>query len=294
MKSLFQWVMAATLICGTGVFTSCSVKDDLPVSPDQPEKGMPRVSKVYHGGSLVWKKNVMGSWITVIDRVDERALVDEYFWTGNRLDSIIEVTNNVIWDLEYDEQGRLVHQVSRFGNDDYTYEYDSKGRLSKSFRSILYDEDGRFNRVVTEYIYNGDKLSKAVKHDTLDGEEGVSTEEDTYTWEGDNVVSLSIVRTDADGYVTEETITAEYSTYLNPFKNFIPFLQKNFALSLKDEMWIWSKNVPKAMSASEKDHNEYDCKTTGDRITTFHSHLLAESETIFTEITSDYDIEYLD
>ena len=82
--------------------------------------------------------------------------------------------------------------------------------------------------------------------------------------------------------------------YLNPFKNFIPFLQKNFALSLKDEMWIWSQNVPKAMSASEKDHNEYDCKTTGDRITTFHSHLLAESETIFTEITSDYDIEYLD
>ena len=59
-------------------------------------------------------------------------------------------------------------------------------------------------------------------------------------------------------------------------------------------MWAFSKNVPKMMSVGENARYEYDCTITGDRITTFHSHALVESETIFTETTSKYDIEYLD
>ena len=65
-------------------------------------------------------------------------------------------------------------------------------------------------------------------------------------------------------------------------------------LSLLDKMWACSKNVPKMMSSGEKTRYEYDCTITGDRITTFHPHTLVESETIFTETTAEYDIEYLD
>jgi hypothetical protein len=61
-----------------------------------------------------------------------------------------------------------------------------------------------------------------------------------------------------------------------------------------DEMWAWSKNVPSMIKTSEKDHNDYECKTTGDRVTSFQSHTLAEGETIFTESTHNFDIEYLD
>lgn len=88
------------------------------------------------------------------------AEIKNIFWTGNRLDSVKDVATNLLWYMEYDAQGRLVHEYTRSGSIDNTY--------------------------------------------------------------------------------------------------------------------------------------EYDCTTTGDRITTFHTHTLVESETIFTETTAEYDIEYLD
>ena len=138
-------------------------------------------------------------------------------------------------------------------------------------------------------------MKKTVERNYLYGDEVVNIEESEYTWDGDNVVSLSIVRTGADGTViSKETITAEYSDYLNPFRNFVHFQQGYISLTLMDKMWAFSKNVPKMMSVGENARYEYDCTITGDRITTFHSHALVESETIFTETTSKYDIEYLD
>ena len=295
MKKMMHWVMAATLIFGTGVFTSCSFNDDFPVIPDSSEKAMPKVSKIYKAGHMVLKQNVMGSWMTFMDKVDERAVDYEFFWTGNRLDNIKEVANDAMWDLEYDAQGRLVHESTRIGSFDNTYEYDSKGRLSKSIKLVRADEEGHYNRTVSDYTYDGDKLKKTVEHDYIYGIEGVSTMVSDYTWDGDNVVSLSILRTDADGIVTSsETIIAEYSTYLNPFRNSVHFEQGYFGLSLMDTMWACSKNVPKMMSSGEKARYEYDCTVTGDRITTFHSHALVQSETIFNETTCDHDIEYLD
>ena len=295
MKKFFQWVMAATLVCGASVFTSCSFNDDFPVSPDQPETTMPRVSKIYKEGHMVYKKNVMGSWMTVMDKVNERALDREFFWTGNRLDSAKDVVTDTTWEMEYDEQGRLVHEYTRLGSFDCTYEYDNKGRLSKTMRFVLYDEEGYYDRYFAEYTYDGDKLKKTVERNYLYGDEVVNIEESEYTWDGDNVVSLSIVRTGADGTViSKENITAEYSDYLNPFRNFVHFQQGYISLTLMDKMWAFSKNVPKMMSVGENARYEYDCTITGDRITTFHSHALVESETIFTETTSKYDIEYLD
>ena len=34
---MFQWVIAAALMCGTSVFTSCTSKNDNPVAPAQPD-----------------------------------------------------------------------------------------------------------------------------------------------------------------------------------------------------------------------------------------------------------------
>ena len=294
MKKMMQWVLAATLVCGASVFTSCSVKGDLPVIPDQPEKAMPRVSKIYKEGHMVYKKKVKDSWMTIIDKVNEKAVFKEFFWTSNRLDSVNDVLTETLWCMEYDAQGRLVHEYTRLGSFDCTYEYDSKGRLSKSIESVLYDEEGNYDRHFVAYTYDGDKLKKTVECSYLYGDEVDSTVESEYTWDGDNVVSLSIVRTDADGTVTTETITAEYSDYLNPFRNFVHFQQGYIGLTLMDKMWACSKNVPKLMSAGDNTRYEYDCTITGDRITTFHSHALAEGETIFTETTSKYDIEYLE
>jgi hypothetical protein len=45
------------------------------------------------------------------------------------------------------------------------------------------------------------------------------------------------------------------------------------------------------MTSSENAHHDYDCKITGDLVTTFHSHTLAEAEVVSNESMYDYDIE---
>ena len=52
-----QWVLAATLVCGASVFTSCSSdNDDSPViNPDEPQQQLADYTIIYygHGGAVV-------------------------------------------------------------------------------------------------------------------------------------------------------------------------------------------------------------------------------------------------
>ena len=54
MKRLNQWVLAVTLICGAGVYTSCSSNDDTPTVPSQQEM----------------EKSLVGLWYEEFDCVD--------------------------------------------------------------------------------------------------------------------------------------------------------------------------------------------------------------------------------
>ena len=299
MKKIMNWVLAATIICGASVFTSCNIVDN-PVNPDPSEKTEPRISKIFRSGHMLMKRNVMGMWVTIMDREDERDLKYGFFWTGNRLDSIVAYAGdpkyNTTYVMEYDEQGRLIHEYSTGGSYDWKFEYDSKGRLFKMHYAILWDE-GIYNRYVTSYIYEGDKVTKTIKKGIIYNVQGGpfnKTEECVYTWDGDNVVAMSEVRTDEEGNVeASSNFTATYSANLNPFRNILQFQMGTFGLSIQDELWAMSKNVPTTISTDGDSGNEYDCVTTGDLVTTFHSHTLAESPTMFSEITYDHDIEYL-
>ena len=296
---MIQWMFAAILICGTTVFTSCDNNSDNPVNPDPSEKTVPRISKIFKSGHLLMKRNMMGTWVTIREIENERALSYEFFWTGNRLDSINfysgDPTYNVTYDMEYDEQGRLVHDSSRGGKYDYVFEYDSKGRLSKMYYAILWDE-GLYNRYVTSYIYEGDKLIKSIEEGSVYNQNGgpfTCTEEHVFTWDGDNVVAMSEVRTDVDGYVKSDNFTAEYSANLNPFRNLLHFRTIRLGISSYDDLWALSKNVPSRITSSGNTLEDYECKTTGDLVTSFHTHTLAESETMYYELENDYDFEYL-
>lgn len=298
MKKI-KWMMAAILICGTSVFTSCDNNSDNPVNPDPAEKTMPRISKIFKSGHLLMKRNTMGTWVTIREIENERALSYEFFWTGNRLDSIKSYpgnpTYNVTYDMEYDEQGRLVHDSSRGGNYDYVFEYDSKGRLSKMYFAILWDK-GIYSRYVTSYIYEGDKLIKSIEEGSVYNQNGgpfTRTEEHVFTWDGDNVVAMSEVETDVDGYVKSDNYTVEYSANLNPFRNLLHFRVRSMGISSYDELWALSKNVPSRIISSEITLQDYECKTTGDLVTSFQTHTLAESETMYHESGNDYDFEYL-
>ena len=297
---MIQWMFAAILICGTSVFTSCDNNSDNPVNSDPSEKTVPRISKIFKSGHLLMKRNTMGTWVTIREIENERALSYEFFWTGNRLDSIKSYpgnpTYNATYDMEYDEQGRLVHDSSRGGKHDYVFEYDSKGRLSKMYFAILWDKD-LYSRYVTSYIYEGDKLIKSIEEGSVYNQNGgpfTCTEEHVFTWDGDNVVAMSEVRTDEEGNVEASgNCTIEYSANLNPFRNVLHFMAVGFGLSIEDEAWAMSKNVPSSIYTGANTLNEYDSKTTGDLVTSFHSHTLADSPIIFMESEADCDFEYL-
>jgi len=299
MKKIMNWVLAATIICGASVFTSCNIVDN-PVNPDPSEKTEPRISKIFRSGHMLMKRNVMGMWVTIMDREDERDLKYGFFWTGNRLDSIVAYAGdpkyNTTYVMEYDEQGRLIHEYSTGGSYDWKFEYDSKGRLFKMHYAILWDE-GIYNRYVTSYIYEGDKVTKTIKTGSIYNLQGgpfTKTEECVFTWDGDNVVAMSEVRTDAEGNVeASDNCTIEYSANLNPFRNVLHFMAVGFGLSIEDEAWAMSKNVPSSINTGENTLNEYDSKTTGDLVTSFHSHTLADSPIIFMESEADCDFEYL-
>ena len=240
-----------------------------------------------------------GTWVTVSETKSMSRLEYEFFWTGNRLDSVkfysADPRYNSTYVLEYDEQGRMIHEYRTGGNYDWKFEYDSKGRVSKMHYAILWDE-GIYNRYVTSYIYEGDKVTKTIKNGVVYNVQGGpfnKTEECVFTWDGDNVVAMSEVRTDIDGYVKSDNFTVEYSANLNPFRNLLHFQTISLGISSYDDLWALSKNVPSRITSSGNTLQDYECKTTGDLVTSFHTHTLAESETTYYESENDYDFEYL-
>ena len=46
-KKLFQWAMAAALICSASVFTACTSNDDNPVKPDKPATDKVHLTQQY-------------------------------------------------------------------------------------------------------------------------------------------------------------------------------------------------------------------------------------------------------
>jgi hypothetical protein len=104
---------------------------------------------------------------------------------------------------------------------------------------------------------------------------------------------MSEVETDVDGYVKSDSYTVEYSANLNPFRNLLHFRVRSMGISSYDELWALSKNVPSRITSSGNTLQDYECKTTGDLVTSFHTRTLAESETMYFESENDYDFEYL-
>ena len=293
MRKVMSWLMAAAMMGATALFIACSNSDNY-VNPRSTAKKQPKIWKIYKSGTSVVKSNLMGNWMTIIDKVEDRVLEDEFFWTGDRLDSVKTGIDQATWYMEYDADGRLVHKYNHLGSIDYTFEYDSQNRLSKTIRYIR-AEDENFNKHIIDYTYDGDKLTKSVIVKHIYGYEGTLTEVNDFTWKGDNVVGLSTLLIDAEGHVTDsQDLIAEYSTYQNPFRNMIHFATKDVVLTVNDEMWAYSKNMPKRIIAGPGSVNEYNCKTVGSLLTSFHTFHKIEAETVLAEDVSDYDFEYID
>ena len=155
MNRMMQWVLAATLtICGASVFVACS-NDDNPVAPQ--DKPLPKVSKIYSSSVVKAERNVDGQWTTLYEQVNERALLYDFQWTGDRLESIQTTERSMV--LTYDDNQHIINAWLNGTRLNYAYEYDAQGRLARMVETMPFD-DTIDHIYYTTFFYNGDKLVK--------------------------------------------------------------------------------------------------------------------------------------
>lgn len=107
MKRHHNLLAALLLATATLGLAACSEKEN----DNENQDPQPRVVRVYAATHTLTEmySAVTDTWVTIIDNTNERDVIDEFFYTGDRLDSLVEHAkprfNHV--HFTYDNQGRL-------------------------------------------------------------------------------------------------------------------------------------------------------------------------------------------
>jgi YD repeat-containing protein len=296
MKQM-KWVLAATMIfCGASVFTACS-NEDTPVAP---EKSLPKISKVYSATMVKAERKVGDQWMTLYENVSERALLYDFQWTGDRLESIRiperEKSPERLWLLTYDNQHRIINAKLSNTRHNFAYEYDAQGRLARMIETMPWDNTVD-HVYTTTYTYNGDKLAKSVKTSELNGGEDVSPtaslkEVTTYAWQGDNVVSMTIESDLLNGDHSAESYSYEYNTLLNPFQHDLLIQTGVYSMAGIKGAYL-SKNLTKTTTVGPSIYY-YQYITEGDRVVSIVRDNTTEASAIRATTHVVYDLEYVE
>lgn len=293
MRKMMNWVMAAILsICGASVFTACS-NDDNPVAPK--DKSLPKVSKIYSSSMVKAERNVAGQWTTLYEKVNERALLYDLQWTGDRLESI--QTTERSWVLTYDDNQHIINARLSGTRLNYAYEYDAQGRLARMVETMPYD-DTIDHIYYTTYSYSGDKLVKTEEtNEFTEGKEANPTssakEVTSYEWKGDNVVSKTVEKELYNGSHATVNYSYEYTKLLNPFYNDIFLLTGIYSVGGFNDGFVISKNLVKTMTIGSSVYY-YDYTTAGDRVVSIITDYTAETSAMRITTHSVYDLEYVE
>lgn len=289
---LMQWVLTATLtICGASVFVACSNNDN-PVAPQ--DKPLPKVSKIYSSGVVKAERNVDGQWTTIHEQVNERALLYDFQWTGDRLESIQTSERSMV--LTYDDNQHIINARLNGTRLNYAYEYDAQGRLARMVETMPYD-DTIDHIYYTTYSYNGDKLVKTEETNEFSKEKepnptSSAKEVTTYEWQGDNVVSQTVEKDLYNGSHTTETFSYEYTTLLNPFYHDILLLTGVYSVGgLNNDGFVISKNLVKTMTIGSSVYY-YEYTTVGDRVVSIITDNTVETSVMRATTHTVYDLEY--
>ena len=289
-KRLKLWVMAAILICGASVFTACS-NDDNPVAPQ--DKPLPKVSKIYSSSVVKAERNVDGQWTTLYEQVNERALLYDFQWTGDRLESIQTTERSMV--LTYDDNQHIINAWLNGTRLNYAYEYDAQGRLARMVETMPFD-DTIDHIYYTTYSYNGDILVKTEETNEFSKEKepnptSSAKEVTSYEWQGDNVVSKTVEKYLYNGSHTTENYSYEYTTLLNPFYNDILLLMGVYSVGGFNDGFVISKNLVKTMTLGSTVYY-YEYTTVGDRVVSIITDNTVETSVMRATTHSVYDLEY--
>ena len=289
---LMQWVITATLtICGASVFVACSNNDN-PVAPQ--DKPLPKVRKIYSSSVVKAERNVDGQWTTMHEQVNEHALLYDFQWTGDRLESIQTTERSMV--LTYDDNQHIINARLNGTRLNYAYEYDAQGRLVRMVETMPFD-DTIDHIYYTTYSYNGDKLVKTEETNEFSMEKepnptSSAKEVTSYEWQGDNVVSMIVEKDLYNGSHTTENYSYEYTTLLNPFYHDILLQTGVYSVGgLNNDGSVISKNLVKTMTLGSTVFY-YEYTTVGDRVVSIITDNTVETSVMRATTHSVYDLEY--
>ena len=288
---MMQWLLAATLtICGSSVFVACTNNDN-PVAPQ--DKPLPKVSKIYTSGVVKAERNVDGQWTTIHEQVNERALLYDFQWSGDRLESIQTTERSMV--LTYDDNQHIINARLNGTRLNYAYEYDAQGRLVRMVETMPFD-DTIDHIYYTTFSYNGDKLVKAEEINKFSKEKepnptSSAKEVTSYEWKGDNVVSKTVERDLYNGSHESENFSYEYTTLPNPFYRDILLMTRIYTMGVFDDGMIISKNLAKTMTIGASVYY-FDYTTAGDRLVSIIADNTSETTTMRVSGHAVYDLEY--
>ena len=182
----------------------CTREDDItPVTPSQPEQT--HIQRIYEESEILLEilNPITSTWDTLNLVHNEKFLTMEWFWNGDRLDSII---NNTLLGIKYtyrftyDDKG-LLTRYDQYSSGSHTgdyvhFYYNADGRLIKFER---YDSDSLYC-IATIDSYSGDKITH-MKYKDYSYDIDIN-----YVHDGDNVSEMVV-----NGILNGKNLRSVYS-----------------------------------------------------------------------------------
>lgn len=252
MKRLSIIILAiAALVAG------CTREDDItPITPSQPDQI--HIKRVYVEQHLVIEAFDTATliWDTLGQVHTDKYLSMEWFWNGDRLDSVMQATiydSYYIYRFTYDNKGLLTRYdqyLNGVPTGDYVlFFYDADGRLS---RFEQYDEGTNFSSGIID-SYVGNKISHMRYTDNIYDVDINYTFDDS----GDNVTEMLV-----NGLIgsnrLHSTYTYVHDDHINPFGSNLYFIN----LPREPYKWMTANNVLTEFCRTiEGDMEERDTRT---------------------------------
>lgn len=254
-----------------------------------------KVSRVYNSNHVKAEmfNPVTETWTTLTENTTERKPKVEFYWNGDRLDSIY--AGGSIFYTTCDSKGRITKAHTPLSYQIYDIEYGSDGQMSRSIYSITDENGDTIMRETANYTWSDGKLQRIMfnhwsKEPTTSG---LIKEEYQYTWKGDNVTKSVLYAFYDDGDIDTTTYDYEVANVLNPFAGFaffqIPYCGYTGSFHGTDGL---NKNMVSHIKGANSTR-DYEYTTSGDRVTSFTGKTFSESGTTRITIEDTYEFEYV-
>lgn len=293
MKQHRNLLAALLMATATLMAVSCS-KDDENNNGNNNDNA--KVTRIYKTSSALYEtlNSSTGKWDTTIFQENPRRLSEEYFYTGDRLDSIRmnSQPRDYVIVFSYDADGRLSSFTSNYG-EFCEYQYDSDGKVRQLREITMTSSTDTFSVKTIDYTWASGHIQRMECSTVYD----TSSLDEThlYTWNGDQLVSTICYTVNGNGYRDTAAYTFEFSNVKNPFYGSV-FWQRNSSLYsfTHDGIEGFCPYVLKHIIGGVTNPEEirFDPTTSGGRLSGLHEETFHENTSIRLHTTTDYEFEY--